>query len=226
MRYKSVENLRRCSLAPHVLRYPTGAILAQIVDINKGLKKADAMTLSLKNVARRFLYGSQENVSGNALTRKKERPVLSAESTATAETILFVDDEPSILNMRRLVFETLGYAVLTALSGQEALKALEQHSVDAVVLDYLMPGMNGEETARCIRKLRGDIPIILSSGCLTVPESTLKIMTAVVEKSTAPEVLIEALAQQLTSCSTPNSPAAVNAESPGLAGFGIIRITP
>jgi CheY-like chemotaxis protein len=128
--------------------------------------------------------------------------------------------------MRRLVFETLGYAVLTALSGEEALEALEQHSVDAVVLDYLMPGMNGEETARCIRKLRGDIPIILSSGCLTVPESTLKIMTAVVEKSAAPEVLIEALAQQLVSCSASYSSAAANAENPGLAGFGIIRITP
>jgi CheY-like chemotaxis protein len=179
----------------------------------KGLKEGGHMTLSLKNV-------SQETVSDSALTHKKERSVLSAESNPTAKTILFVDDEPSILRMRRLVFEALGYAVLTALSGEEALEAIEQHSVDAVVLDYLMPGMNGEETALCIRELRGDIPIILSSGCLTVPESALKIMTAVVEKSAAPEVLIEALAQQLISCSTPNSPAAANAERPGLAALG------
>jgi CheY-like chemotaxis protein len=155
------------------------------------------MTLSLKNVARRFLYGSQENISDSALPHERERSVLSAESNATAKTILFVDDEPSILNMRRLVFETLGYAVLTAISGEEALEALERHSVDAVVVDYLMPGMNGEETARCVRKLRGDIPIILSSGCLTVPESALEVMTAVVEKSAAPEVLIEVFAQHL-----------------------------
>jgi CheY-like chemotaxis protein len=69
--------------------------------------------------------------------------------------------------------------------------------VDAIVLDYLMPGMNGEETARCIRQLRGDIPIILSSGCLTMPESALEVMTAVVGKNATPKVLIEVLAQCL-----------------------------
>ena len=155
------------------------------------------MTLSLKNVARRLLYGSQENARGSAPPNEKQYSVVSATSYATAKTILIVDDEPSILSMRRLVFEALGYAVLTALSGEEALEALEQHSVDAVVIDYLMPGMNGEKTARCIRKLRGDIPIILSSGCLTVPESTREVMTAVVGKGAAPEALIEVLAQHL-----------------------------
>jgi CheY-like chemotaxis protein len=78
--------------------------------------------------------------------------------------VLFVDDEPSILEMRRLVFESLGYSVLTAACGEDALEILALYPVDAVVLDYFMPGMDGEETARCIRKVRCDIPIILSSG--------------------------------------------------------------
>ncbi|HEY5030518.1 MAG TPA: hypothetical protein VIK39_19095 [Candidatus Angelobacter sp.] len=65
------------------------------------------------------------------------------------------------------------------------------------MLDYLMPGMDGEETARCVRKLRGDIPIILSSGCLTVPERVLEIVTTAVEKAARPEALIELLEQQL-----------------------------
>jgi CheY-like chemotaxis protein len=51
--------------------------------------------------------------------------VLLATSYATAKTILFVDDEPSILSMQCLVFAALGYAVLTALSGEEALEALQ-----------------------------------------------------------------------------------------------------
>jgi CheY-like chemotaxis protein len=99
--------------------------------------------------------------------------------------------------MRRLVFEALGYSVLTAISGEEALETLELHQVDAVVLDYLMPGMDGEETARRIRKLRSDIPIILSSGCLTVPERVLEVVTVAVEKARRPEALIEVLEQHL-----------------------------
>src|SRR5215467_7594214 len=158
------------------------------------------MTLSLKNVLRRFLYGFKSDSNGSGLTPGKKRAAPSAESYQTAKTVLFVDDEPSILKTRRLVFEALGYSVLTAVSGQEALKALELHSVDAVVLDYLMPGMDGEETARCIRKLCGDIPIILSTGCFTVPERLLEIVTVAVEKGARPEALIEAVEQQLHRC--------------------------
>jgi CheY-like chemotaxis protein len=71
------------------------------------------------------------------------------------------------------------------------------YPVDAVVLDYLMPGMDGEETARCLRKERSDIPIILSSGCLSVPERVLEVVNAAVEKGARPEALVEVLAQQL-----------------------------
>ena len=158
------------------------------------------MTLSLKNVLRRFLYGFKSDSNGSGLTPGKKRAVPSAESYQTAKTVLFVDDEPSILKTRRLVFEALGYSVLTAVSGEEALEALELHSVDAVVLDYLMPGMDGEETTHCIRKLHGDIPIILSSACLTVPERLLEVVTAAVEKGARPEALIEALEQHLHRC--------------------------
>src|SRR5262249_28347134 len=155
------------------------------------------MTHYLRNLVRRFLYGFKSDSNGSGLTPGKKRAVPSAESYQTAKTVLFVDDEPSILKTRRLVFEALGYSVLTAISGEEALKALELHSVDAVVLDYLMPGMDGEETACCIRKLRGDIPIILSSGCLTVPQHLLKVVTAAVEQGAGPEALIGVLEQHL-----------------------------
>lgn len=164
------------------------------------------MTLSLMNVVRRFLYSTRRNGNDGGLSHEEERAVLSAESYRTGKTVLFVDDEPSILKVRRLIFETLGYSVLTAISGEEALETLELHPVDAVVLDYLMPGMDGEETARCIRKLRSDIPIILSSGCLTLPERVLEFVTVAVEKAARPEALIEVLEQHLTPLveSTPN----------------------
>ena len=150
------------------------------------------MTRSLKNVVR---SGSRRNGSG--LAHEEARAVHSAENERRAKTVLFVDDEASILEIRRIVFESLGYSVLTAISGEEALKSFELHPVDAVVLDYLMPGMDGEETARCIRKLRSDIPIILSSGCLTLPERVLEVVTVAIEKAAGPEALIEVLEQQL-----------------------------
>ena len=179
------------------------------------------MTLSLKNVVRNlFFNGSRKNGNSSGFAHEKESAAL------LTKTVLFVDDEPSILSMRRLVFEALGYSVLTATCGADALEVFAMHPVDAVVLDYLMPGMDGEETARCMRNVRRDIPIILSSGCLTVPARVLEVVNAAVEKAARPEALIEALAQQLILCSTPNSPTAVNTESLGWQALGIIRITP
>ena len=166
------------------------------------------MSISPKTLMRRFLSGSRRNGNGSGLAHE-ERTALFVASARSAKTVLFVDDEPSILKMRRLVFETLGYSVLTALSGQDALDALELHQVDAVVLDYLMPGMDGEETARRIRKLGSNVPIILSTGCLEVPEPLLEIVTAFVEKGTRPEVLIEVLEEQLSRCSMPDSSASL-----------------
>ena len=155
------------------------------------------MPFSLMNLFGGFVCGSIRNGNGSGLVQEEELAVRSKERSPTAKSVLFVDDEASILMMRRVVFEALGYSVLTAISGQEALDVFELHPVDAVVLDYMMPGMDGEETARRIRKLRSDIPIILSSGCLTVPERVLEIVNAAVEKAARPEALIEALEQHL-----------------------------
>lgn len=119
------------------------------------------------------------------------------DASPLCKTILFVDDEPSILKVRQLIFESMGYCALTAESGEEALEILREKAVDVVVLDYLMPGMDGEETAREIRRLLGDIPIVLSSGCLSIPERVLELVNASVEKIAGPEALRDAVEQQL-----------------------------
>jgi CheY-like chemotaxis protein len=179
------------------------------------------MTLSLKNVVRDlFFNGSRSNANDDKLAHEKESEAFLRESYRSAKTILIVDDEPSILSMRSLVFEAMGYSVFTAACGEDALEIFAMYPVDAVVLDYLMPGIDGEETARCMRKVRSDIPIILSSGCLDVPERVLEVVNAAVEKAAGPEALIEALVQQLTLCSTPGSTALVNSETQGLQALG------
>lgn len=140
---------------------------------------------------RRSSNGSK-SLSSEALEKRH----LQGTSPAS-QTILFVDDEPSILAVRRLIFEVLGFCVLTAESGEKALEVLRSNAVDAVVLDYMMPGMDGEETARRIRAMRADLPIILSSACFSVPQRVSQLVSASVNKGVPQELLLEVLQQQL-----------------------------
>jgi PAS domain S-box-containing protein len=81
-------------------------------------------------------------------------------------TILVVDDEPGMRNLARVILERSGFAVMTANDGAEAVRTYRRHfdEVQAILLDLTMPVMNGEETAAELRRIRRDVPIILSSG--------------------------------------------------------------
>ena len=113
------------------------------------------------------------------------------------KTVLCVDDETIGLRVRKLMLEGAGFNVLTATSGQQALEIFEQNHVDAVVLDYYMPGLNGGEVAAELRKRRSDIPIIFFSAYFSLPPQALELANAFITKGEAPEVLIEKI-EQLT----------------------------
>jgi CheY-like chemotaxis protein len=117
--------------------------------------------------------------------------------TSVSTTILFVDGDASLLKARRLVFEALGYRVLTADSGERALELLQVNAVDAVILDHLLPGMDGGETARRIHTARGNIVSILCPGGFSVPQHVLEAVSASVSKWKGPVALLELLEQQL-----------------------------
>ena len=65
--------------------------------------------------------------------------------------ILVVDDDPNSLDIARTYLESRGYTVATALDGKEALAKLEQVRPWIVLLDVMMPGMDGWEVARVIK---------------------------------------------------------------------------
>ncbi len=77
------------------------------------------------------------------------------------QTILVVDDEPSQRELLGGFLETLGYRVREADSGEQALEAVNQHSLDMVLLDIRLPGINGIETLNEIRKCTTDLPVLL-----------------------------------------------------------------
>ena len=74
--------------------------------------------------------------------------------------VMVVDDEPAIVRLVRAKLQADGYAVITASRGEEALDLLEDDRPDLVVLDLMMPGMDGFETLRRIREI-GQIPVMM-----------------------------------------------------------------
>ncbi len=81
-------------------------------------------------------------------------------------TILIVDDEPRIRDFVRMNLELEHYRVIEASNGQEALDELRENLPDLVVLDVMMPGMDGFETLKAIREV-STVPVIM----LTVRQS-------------------------------------------------------
>jgi CheY-like chemotaxis protein len=78
-------------------------------------------------------------------------------------SVLCVDDSEEILLICRTVLESGGYQVLTAANGPEALRLLHEHSVDASVIDSVMPGMCGADLAREIKRV-ANVPVIMFSS--------------------------------------------------------------
>ncbi len=82
------------------------------------------------------------------------------------ETILLVDDEEAVTSVSKDMLEVLGYSVLIARSGQEAIDIYEKRhdAIDLVVLDVVMPDMGGEETLARLRCIKPSVVVTLSSG--------------------------------------------------------------
>jgi len=74
--------------------------------------------------------------------------------------ILAVDDEPAILRLVRATLQAAGYAVITAERGDAALATLDEERPDIIILDLMMPGMDGFETLRRIRS-ESQVPVIM-----------------------------------------------------------------
>ena len=73
--------------------------------------------------------------------------------------ILIIDDDAGLVKLMKLVFEGKGAEVATATGGEEGLRLLWQRRPDLVILDIMMPQMNGWEVCRRIREL-SDVPLI------------------------------------------------------------------
>ena len=83
--------------------------------------------------------------------------------------VLVVEDDPDSLEMVRRTLEKAGHHVIPAANGWEGLLALDAQSVDLIVLDLMMPGMNGNAFLRIVRndQRRKAIPVVILSALAT-----------------------------------------------------------
>lgn len=107
-----------------------------------------------------------------------------------AGRILCIDDEELGLSVRKLILESEGFEVSTASDGRSGLELFSTLEFDLVLLDHSMPGMNGGEIAREIRKLRPATPILLLSAYVTLPDDHVKMVDAYVTKGESTEKLL------------------------------------
>ena len=138
----------------------TGLGLASVYGIIKGhggyidvdSEKGSGTTFSI------YLPASEKQAA------KREEP--AEEVLKGTETVLFVDDEGMIIDVGREILKTLGYQVLLARGGKEAIEVYKANKdrIDMVILDMIMPDMGGGETYDLLKEINPQIKVLLSSG--------------------------------------------------------------
>jgi CheY-like chemotaxis protein len=118
---------------------------------------------------------------------------------ATKRSILWADDDAAVLDVGSQLLERAGYRVLSAQDGTEALRLFSSEAIDAVVLDYEMPRLNGSAVASRIREISRDVPMFLVSGGPDIPEVDLALFDGLIPEGDSFPVLLAALEKALTS---------------------------
>ena len=116
------------------------------------------------------------------------------------ETVLVVDDDPAVLRAHTRLISKLGYNVQRALGGQEAIEYIRKNHADLIVLDLLMPGLDGIETFRAIRDINPYQRAIVLSGfagpAMVNSIKTLGVNTYLVKPAEA-SILAQAIREEI-----------------------------
>jgi CheY-like chemotaxis protein len=119
-------------------------------------------------------------------------------SSCSADTILVVDDAMEIRNLLRKILTGVGYRVLEAKDGGEAVRQVQTSEVDLVIIDLVMPGQEGIETIQVLRRARPQLKIIAISGQFAgqmLPAAEHLGANAALSKPISPDELLDAIAR-------------------------------
>ena len=112
-------------------------------------------------------------------------------------TILIIDDQPAMLNLLIEAFEPAGFDVLVALQGEMALMLLNQVTPDVILLDAMMPGIDGFETCRRLKRRPGLalVPVIFMTGLSETDDVVQGLQAGGVDYVTKPVAPSEVIAR-------------------------------
>jgi CheY-like chemotaxis protein len=113
--------------------------------------------------------------------------------TPESHLVLCVDDDMVGLQVRKLLLERSGYRVLTALDGALGLDIFAREAVEAVVLDYSMPGMDGGQVAIRMRQCKPHVPILLLSAYVGLSAEIISLVDLYMTKGEGPKMLLQKL---------------------------------
>ena len=114
-----------------------------------------------------------------------------------AHLVLCVDDEVVGLRVRKILLERAGYHVVTAVDGHTGLEIFATQPVEAVVLDYSMPGMHGGEVAKRMRQAKPEVPILLLSAYVGLPDEVSSLVDVYMTKGEGAPALLDKLGNLL-----------------------------
>jgi CheY-like chemotaxis protein len=112
-------------------------------------------------------HGTTFNIYIPISKKKKQEEIHTQEEILSGTgTILFVDDEEVIIQVGNRFLQRLGYRVITANGGEKAVRAFQRNNekIDLVILDMIMPDMNGGETFNRLKEIDPAVKVLLSSG--------------------------------------------------------------
>jgi response regulator RpfG family c-di-GMP phosphodiesterase len=114
-------------------------------------------------------------------------------------TILYVDDDLSSLSGREALLKMSNFDVLVTTSGRQGLALFTSLPVDAVILDYEMPEMNGDVIAAKMKEFKPEVPIMLLSAHDTLPKYALEKVDVFISKGEPPMIFVAAV-NELVRC--------------------------
>ncbi|NND43913.1 MAG: response regulator [Xanthomonadales bacterium] len=139
------------------------SICRSFAQLMKG--RIDAVSEPGKGTAFTFVVPARKPAEAPAASPEKSVPATEAFEGSGLATILVIDDDPDSLELSERILTKRGYSVISASSGDEGVERASEHQPDLVVLDVIMPGMDGWQV---LEQLKGDestrdIPIVMQS---------------------------------------------------------------
>jgi CheY-like chemotaxis protein len=134
---------------------------------------------------------------------KSQSGPLEERKLMKSRRLLCVDDDPLFRQLYKTLFGNLGYEVMVANGGQQALDILRSNRVDALVTDFQMPGMNGHDLSVRVKQSHPELLVVLLSGMRELPAYARQPADLCMEKGAPIYQLAEKLEEVLTARRVP-----------------------